>query len=109
MKRVMLLLLAIMMTLSLGATACAESEKRVAKDGAQVQTDDSEMPTRMPPENGTKILRPPKFQSTLTAASGGGVKKGMNGLRGLQTEPRDMAVHTAVVTNLQKELTTLKP
>ncbi len=56
MKRVMLLLLAIMMTLSLGATACAESEKRVAKDGAQMQTDDSEMPTRMPPENGTKIL-----------------------------------------------------
>ena len=56
MKRVMLLLLAIMMTLFLGATACAESEKRVAKDGAQMQTDDSEMPTRMPPENGTKIL-----------------------------------------------------
>jgi hypothetical protein len=37
-------------------TASAESGKRVAKDGAQMQTDDPTMPTRLPPENGTKIL-----------------------------------------------------
>jgi len=56
MKRTMMLLLAILMMLSVCMTASAESGKRVAKDGAQMQTDDHTMPTRLPPENGTKIL-----------------------------------------------------
>ena len=56
MKRTMMILLAILMLLSVCMTASAESGKRVAKDGAQMQTDDSTMPTRLPPENGTKIL-----------------------------------------------------
>ena len=56
MKRIMMILLAILMMLSLCLTASAESGKRVAKDGAQMQTEDSTMPTRLPPENGTKIL-----------------------------------------------------
>ena len=56
MKRTMMILLAILMMLSVCMTASAESGKRVAKDGAQMQTDDSTMPTRLPPENGTKIL-----------------------------------------------------
>ena len=56
MKRTMLLLLAILMMLSVCMTTSAESGKRVAKDGAQMQTDDPTMPTRLPPENGTKIL-----------------------------------------------------
>ena len=56
MKRTMMMLLAILMMLSVCMTASAESGKRVAKDGAQMQTDDPTMPTRLPPENGTKIL-----------------------------------------------------
>ena len=56
MKRTMMILLAILMMLSVCMTASAESGKRVAKDGAQMQTDDPTMPTRLPPENGTKIL-----------------------------------------------------
>ena len=56
MKRTMMLLLAILMMLSVCMTASAESGKRVAKDSAQMQTDDPTMPTRLPPENGTKIL-----------------------------------------------------
>ena len=56
MKRTMMLLLVILMMLSVCMTASAESGKRVAKDGAQMQTDDPTMPTRLPPENGTKIL-----------------------------------------------------
>lgn len=56
MKRTMMILLAILMMLSVCMTASAEGEKRVAKDGAQMQTDDPTMPTRLPPENGTKIL-----------------------------------------------------
>ena len=56
MKRTMMILLAILMLLSVCMTAPAESGKRVAKDGAQMQTDDPTMPTRLPPENGTKIL-----------------------------------------------------
>ena len=56
MKRTMMLLLAILMMLSVCMTASAESGKRVAKDGAQMQTDDPTMPTRLSPENGTKIL-----------------------------------------------------
>ena len=56
MKRTMMLLLAILMMLSVCMTASAESGKRVAKDGAQMQTDDPTMPTRLPLENGTKIL-----------------------------------------------------
>ena len=56
MKRTMMLLLAILMMLSVCMTASADSGKRVAKDGAQMQTDDPTMPTRLPPENGTKIL-----------------------------------------------------
>ena len=56
MKRTMMILLAILMMLSVCMPASAESGKRVAKDGAQMQTDDPTMPTRLPPENGTKIL-----------------------------------------------------
>ena len=56
MKRTMMMILAILMMLSVCMTASAESGKRVAKDGAQMQTDDPTMPTRLPPENGTKIL-----------------------------------------------------
>ena len=56
MKRTMMILLAILMMLSVCMTTSAESGKRVAKDGAQMQTDDPTMPTRLPPENGTKIL-----------------------------------------------------
>ena len=56
MKHVMMFLLATLMMLSLCLIASAESGKRVAKDGAQMQTDDPTMPTRLPPENGTKIL-----------------------------------------------------
>ena len=56
MKRTMMMLLAILMMLSVCMTASAESGKRVAKDGAQMQTDDPTMPTRLPLENGTKIL-----------------------------------------------------
>ena len=56
MKRTMMILLAILMLLSVCMTAPAESGKRVAKDGAQMQTDDPTMPPRLPPENGTKIL-----------------------------------------------------
>ena len=56
MKRMLLILLAIMMMSSLTFTASAENGRRVAKDGAQMQTDDPAMPTRLPPENGTKIL-----------------------------------------------------
>ena len=56
MKRTMMILLAILMMLSVCMPASAESGKRVAKDGAQMQTDDPTMPTRLPPEYGTKIL-----------------------------------------------------
>ena len=56
MKRTMMMILVILMMLSVYMTASAESGKRVAKDSAQMQTDDPTMPTRLPPENGTKIL-----------------------------------------------------
>ena len=56
MKRTMMMILAILMMLSVCMTTSAESGKRVAKDGAQMQTGDPTMPTRLPPENGTKIL-----------------------------------------------------
>ena len=39
MKRTMMILLVILMLLSVCMTASAESGKRVAKDGAQMQTD----------------------------------------------------------------------
>jgi hypothetical protein len=52
----MMMILAILMMLSVCMTTSAESGKRIAKDGAQMQTDDPTMPTRLPPENGTKIL-----------------------------------------------------
>ena len=51
MKRTMMMILAILMMLSVCMTTSAESGKRVAKDGAQMQTDDPTMPTRLPPEN----------------------------------------------------------
>ncbi len=41
---------------SLISLAFAETGKRVAKDDAEMQADDPTMPTRLPPENGTKIL-----------------------------------------------------
>ena len=57
MKRFFNILLVFLMVLSLALTAAmAEGERRVAKDGAQTQTDDPTMPTRIPMENGTKIL-----------------------------------------------------
>ncbi len=56
MKRTVLMLLSILMLLSLYLTAFSESGRRVAKDSAMIQTDDPTMPTRLPPENGTKIL-----------------------------------------------------
>ncbi len=55
MKR-MIKLLAVLMALSLCLTASAETGRRLAKDGAQMQTEDPSMPTRLPPENGTRIL-----------------------------------------------------
>ena len=56
MKQTVSLLLAILMLLSACLTASADTGRRAAKDGAQMQTDDPTMPTRLPPENGTKIL-----------------------------------------------------
>ena len=47
MKRTMMMILAILMMLSVCMTTSAESGKRVAKDGAQMQTDDPTMPTRL--------------------------------------------------------------
>ena len=57
MKRFFNILLVSLLVLSLALTgAMAEGEHRVAKDGAQMQTDDPTMPTRVPMEGGTKIL-----------------------------------------------------
>lgn len=56
MKRIAILLLAILMLFGVYMTASAESGKRIAKDNARMQTEDPSMPTRLPPENGTKIL-----------------------------------------------------
>ena len=42
---------------ALGLAACAEAAPlRVASDGAQIQRENPAMPTRVAPENGTKIL-----------------------------------------------------
>ena len=56
MKRACMILLAVLMALSLCLSAIAEGGRRVAKEDVRVQTDDSTMPTRLPLENGTKIL-----------------------------------------------------
>ena len=57
MKRFFNILLVSLLVLSLALTAAlAEGDHRVAKDGAQMQTDDPTMPTRVPMEGGTKIL-----------------------------------------------------
>ena len=57
MKRFFNILLVSLLVLSLALTAAmAEGDHRVAKDGAQIQTDDPTMPTRVPMEGGTKIL-----------------------------------------------------
>ena len=56
MKQTASLLLAVLMLLSACLSALADTGRRTAKDGAQMQTDDPAMPTRLPPENGTKIL-----------------------------------------------------
>ena len=56
MKRLITLLLAMLMLLMVCVSASAENGRRVAKDNAQMQTEDPAMPTRLPPENGTKIL-----------------------------------------------------
>ena len=57
MKRFYNILLVSLLVLSLALTAAlAEGDHRVAKDGAQMQTDDPAMPTRIPMEGGTKIL-----------------------------------------------------
>lgn len=56
MKHIMMIPLAFLMVIPLCFTVSAESGNRVAKDNAQMQTDDPTMPTRLVPENGTKIL-----------------------------------------------------
>ena len=57
MKRIFTLLIALMLVMSLGLiSAFAATGKRVAKEDAEMQADDPTMPTRLPPENGTKIL-----------------------------------------------------
>ena len=57
MKRFFNILLVSLLVLSLALTAAmAEGDHRVAKDGAQMQTEDPTMPTRIPMESGTKIL-----------------------------------------------------
>ena len=57
MKRFVNILLVALLVLSLALTAAlAEGDHRVAKDDAQMQTDDPTMPTRIPMEGGTKIL-----------------------------------------------------
>ena len=57
MTRIFNTLLVSLLVLSLALTAAmAEGEHRVARDGAQMQTDDPTMPTRIPMEGGTKIL-----------------------------------------------------
>ena len=57
MKRIFTMLIALMLVMSLCLnSAFAETGKRVAKEDAEMQTDDPTMPTRLPPENGTKIL-----------------------------------------------------
>ena len=56
MKHIMMIPLAFLMMIPLCFTVSAESGNRVAKDNAQMQTDDPTMPTRLVPENGTKIL-----------------------------------------------------
>ena len=56
MKQTASLLLAVLMLLSACLSASADTGRRTAKDGAQMQTDDPAIPTRLPPENGTKIL-----------------------------------------------------
>ena len=42
-------------TTAAAATAQSSAQKRVAKDGAEMQTTDKSMPTRIPDANGTKI------------------------------------------------------
>ena len=55
MKRIFNILLVSLLVLSLALTAAmAEGDHRVAKDDAQMQTDDPTMPTRIPMEGGTK-------------------------------------------------------
>ena len=56
MKRITSLLLAILMLLGVSMTTSAENGRRVAKDDARMQAEDPSLPTRLPPENGTKIL-----------------------------------------------------
>ena len=57
MKRFFSMMLVFLLALSLVlGFSFAEGDHRVAKDGAQVQTDDPAMPTRVPMEGGTKIL-----------------------------------------------------
>ncbi|QTE72434.1 hypothetical protein JRC49_06380 [Clostridiales bacterium FE2011] len=57
MKRIFTMLIALMLVMSLCLnSAFAETGKRVAKEDAEMQADDPTMPTRLPPENGTKIL-----------------------------------------------------
>ena len=57
MKRYFNMMLVFLLVLSLiQGFSLAEGDHRVAKDGAQMQTDDPTMPTRVPMEGGTKIL-----------------------------------------------------
>ena len=57
MKRIITILSFFMFTFSFNVSpAFAGSDHLVARDGAQMQTDDPAMPTRVPMEGGTKIL-----------------------------------------------------
>ena len=57
MKRIITILSFSLLTLTLGLQpVSAASGQPVAKDGAQIQTEDPTMPTRLPMEGGTKIL-----------------------------------------------------
>lgn len=56
MKRFFTLSLMLLLVISLFLVSAAESSKRVAKDNAEMQTEDTAMPTRLPAENGTRIL-----------------------------------------------------
>lgn len=63
MKKWKTFLLSFMIIVSMSACSTSKSqtegktqEKRVAKDNASMQTDDPSMPTRLPMENGTKII-----------------------------------------------------
>ena len=57
MKRVFVLMTALILAIFCCLSAAfAETEKRAARDGAEMQAEDPSMPARLPSENGTRIL-----------------------------------------------------